>query len=674
MASGIEAGLERWNLIRLASTLVVAAVVLGGPDFTKSAVARSRWTAAEAYSWYGDQPRLFGANYVMTYAVTPTEMWQADPTVPDANTFDINAIRNELDKAQQTGFNTLRTTLSYEVWKADRDGFMSRLGQFVDAAAARGIRPTFIFWDDVNFTLNPNVTYREPYLGPQADPVPGMHNSQWTGTGGPAVRHHPENWTLPRTSPLAGAGAKEYIQDIVGTYSNDDRVLMWNGYNEPGGDGAPALVQATAAWARAMNPIQPLSFDIWGGASDGVAAQESDVISYHNYSGPPGVTDGVKGLLRGGRPVFLTEWMARTFGSTIPAVLPDLQELGVASYNWGLVNGDQQTHWPWGSPPQTQTTEPPLWFHDLYRRDGTPYKTEEIAMYQHYRLQDTVLRSADSRFVAIQNPSFEADDLGGIPDAHTVREFQGWSIIHEAGSWVGGTIVPDTWHFTEPVPDGTQAMYAVDLEVGQVLAETLAADKYYVLQVDIGHRVGRALPAYDINLYAGGIELTPLTTGMSNPVEGQWTDASKIYQVAVDSPLIGTPLEIRLSSPGYETFFDNVRLIAVDSLQEIGQTSDLDMDGAVTAADWALFLASAYTDLRGYTPAQKFLHGDLDRDDDNDVNDFRIFKSDFIAANGAAAFEALFAVPEPTGLRWQLTLLGTLVLVSRPTPRRRSSN
>ena len=33
---------------------------------------------------------LFGANYVMGYAVTPTEMWQADTTVPGANTFDMS--------------------------------------------------------------------------------------------------------------------------------------------------------------------------------------------------------------------------------------------------------------------------------------------------------------------------------------------------------------------------------------------------------------------------------------------------------------------------------------------------------------------------------------------------------------------------------------------------------
>ena len=48
-----------------------------------------------------------------------------------------------------------------------------------------------------------------------------------------------------------------------------------------------------------------------------------------------------------------------------------------------------------------------------------------------------------------------------------------------------------------------------------------------------------------------------------------------------------------------------------------------------------------------------YLKGDLDGDKDNDFADFEFFKTDFIAANGAAAFAQLTGVvPEP----------GTLVL------------
>jgi hypothetical protein len=40
----------------------------------------------------------------------------------------------------------------------------------------------------------------------------------------------------------------------------------------------------------------------------------------------------------------------------------------------------------------------------------------------------------------------------------------------------------------------------------------------------------------------------------------------------------------------------------------------------------------------------------LDGDGDNDFIDFRIFQSDFDAANGAGALARLIAVPEPQGL------------------------
>lgn len=634
---------------------------------TSEATARDRWTPEQAWSWYNDQPTLFGANYVMGYAVSATEMWQADVSTPGANTFDLNQIEFELDRAQQAGMNTLRVTLSYEVWKDDRDGFMNRLEQFVSAADDRGIRPTFIFWDDVNFTFFDHTTNKDPYLGVQEDPTPGVHNSQWTGTGGRPVLDHPENWELSHLDPAIGAGTKQYVQSIVGQYADDSRVLMWNAYNEPSnfGNGAnrvSRLIQATADWARQLDPQQPISFDVWGGATDGVALTESDVVSYHIYAGPEATIREINRQLSAGRPVVLTEWMARTFGSTVPDILPDLEEMGVASYNWGLVNGDQQTHWAWGSPPQTDTTEPPLWFHDLYRRDGTPYIAEEIEMYQHFRQRDTLLRSADSRYVEIENASFESPDLGGVPDAHVHRGFDGWTITHEAGDWVGGTIVPDTWHFDEPVPDGTQAAFAIDLEIAQTLDESLAADVYYLLQVDVGHRNGRDLPDYDIDLYAGGVELDPLSLALSNPVEGQWTEASKIYQVAAGDPLLGLPLEIRLSSTGLETFFDNVRLIAIDSIDEIGVTSDLNRDGVIDIEDWSLFSAHAYTDLSHLTPAQQFLHGDLDRDGDSDYDDFRMFKSDYEAAHGPGSFQTMLAVPEPSAAL--VLLLGVAVLVA----------
>ncbi len=78
------------------------------------------------------------------------------------------------------------------------------------------------------------------------------------------------------------------------------------------------------------------------------------------------------------------------------------------------------------------------------------------------------------------------------------------------------------------------------------------------------------------------------------------------------------------------------------------ERSDLDFNGAITAADWSVFLAHSYENLAGLSPAQAYAQGDLDGDGDNDYEDFQLFKNDFNGTNGAGAFEAMLnSVPEP---------------------------
>src|SRR6185369_15397595 len=52
----------------------------------------------------------------------------------------------------------------------------------------------------------------------------------------------------------------------------------------------------------------------------------------------------------------------------------------VAAYNWGFVNGKSQTIDPWDSWQKTYTAEPPVWFHDIFRQDGSPFSPDEVAL------------------------------------------------------------------------------------------------------------------------------------------------------------------------------------------------------------------------------------------------------------------------------------------------------
>ncbi|MFQ5931286.1 MAG: hypothetical protein ACE5MM_02640 [Nitrospiraceae bacterium] len=50
----------------------------------------------------------------------------------------------------------------------------------------------------------------------------------------------------------------------------------------------------------------------------------------------------------------------------------------MGAYNWGLVAGKTQTIYPWESWLRTFIAEPPVWFHDIFLSDGTPFDPREV--------------------------------------------------------------------------------------------------------------------------------------------------------------------------------------------------------------------------------------------------------------------------------------------------------
>jgi len=104
----------------------------------------------------------------------------------------------------------------------------------------------------------------------------------------------------------------------------------------------------------------------------------SDVITFHAYTPPADAKQRIAELKTHGRPVICTEYMARTRGSTFEAILPLFKQEHVGAINWGFVSGKTNTIFPWetkeGSP------EPALWFHDIFRPDGTPLDPGELEL------------------------------------------------------------------------------------------------------------------------------------------------------------------------------------------------------------------------------------------------------------------------------------------------------
>jgi len=157
------------------------------------------------------------------------------------------------------------------------------------------------------------------------------------------------------------------------------------------------------AWAREAGPQQPLTSGIWKGdwssndqmePMDRLQIYLSDVISFHNYDSGEEFEKRVKWLTRYNRPLLCTEYMARGNKSTFQGTLPIAKKYKVAAINWGLVAGKTQTYLPWDSWEHPYTDrEPAIWFHEVFRTDGTPYRPDEVELIK----QLTGTARADSR-------------------------------------------------------------------------------------------------------------------------------------------------------------------------------------------------------------------------------------------------------------------------------------
>jgi hypothetical protein len=112
---------------------------------------------------------------------------------------------------------------------------------------------------------------------------------------------------------------------------------------------------------------------------DRLQIELSDVITFHNYDSPTELEKRINWLKRYNRPMICTEYMARGNGSFFIGSLPVAKVHNVGMINWGLVQGKSQTHLPWDSWQRPYTDrEPSIWFHEVFRTDGSPYIQEEV--------------------------------------------------------------------------------------------------------------------------------------------------------------------------------------------------------------------------------------------------------------------------------------------------------
>ena len=345
----------------------------------RASTESSRWSSDRANRWYQAQGWPVGANYITSNAINQLEMFQP-------GTYDPQRINTELGWARLQGVNTVRVFLHDQLWAQDSRGFQLRLSQFVSIAARHGIKPMFVLFDSCWDPF--------PKLGKQHAPRPGVHNSGWVQSPG-AERIDDPSYT--RT-------LRDYVMAVLTQFRTDDRVLAWDLWNEPDNPSrqyrnversdkqqrVANLLPQVFSWARAVDPQQPLTSGVWDGEWDtahrnaisGIQLDNSDVITFHSYGDPATFENKIGELSPPGRPMICTEYMARTLGSTVEGILPVAKRHNVGAVNWGLVAGKTQTYFPWDSWDHPYTAIPEVWFHDLLRPDGRPFRDTEIQTIQ----------------------------------------------------------------------------------------------------------------------------------------------------------------------------------------------------------------------------------------------------------------------------------------------------
>jgi hypothetical protein len=335
------------------------------------------WTVEEATRWWERQPWLVGCNFIPSTAINQLEMWQAE-------TFDPATIERELGWAADLGLNLVRVYLHDLLWGPDPNGFVARIEEFLDVCERQGIGVMFVLFDDVWCV--------DARLGPQPAPVPGRHNSGWVQSPGLAALQAYED------DPAIAQRLERYVRGVVSHFAADERVLLWDVYNEPGGYPSPRdapmgeaclpLLRDVFTWVRDVSPSQPLTCGLWSNPVAPVPPSivelqlaHSDVVSFHHY-GPPEALEAECDRLRAltDRPLLCSEYLARPMKSRFETHLPIFRERKIGAIHWGLVSGKTQTVYPWWSWfDELPAPEPELWFHDVLRPDGSAFDPAEVA-------------------------------------------------------------------------------------------------------------------------------------------------------------------------------------------------------------------------------------------------------------------------------------------------------
>lgn len=351
-----------------------------------------RWSKEKSWNWYNSHPWIRGCNYMSADCANRIDQWQEYEFEKRFET-----TLKEFSLMAEIGFNSIRIIPEFFVWEKEHDGFMQRFERYIDAADKNGISCMVVLGNDC----------MPPYEEAMKRMHLGKQSVDWGYHGGRKVSQH---------GAFEGAGYSvldepetaekyyEFVRELVTKYKNDERILIWDVFNEPGNSkrGSMSLPHLKKFFEiiRAIDPAAPLTVGIWSQSTNHEALLEiekfglenSDIISYHNYKSYMDNIEECNILKKYGRPVMNTEWLNRCSGDTVEEMFPLFWLEKIGCYNWGFVAGKYQTYEPWNgvwdgyknNPENFKDFDFTKWFHDLYRPNLNPYNPKEIEIIKKF--------------------------------------------------------------------------------------------------------------------------------------------------------------------------------------------------------------------------------------------------------------------------------------------------
>ena len=349
----------------------------------------TKWSKEKVWEWYNERPWIRGCNYMSADCANRIDQWQEYGFEERLET-----TKRELALAAETGFNSIRIIPEYIVWEKEHDGFMERFERYIDVAAQNGISCMVVLGNDCC----------PPYEEAQRRMQLGEQKVDWGYHGGRKVSQH-GTFDGPGYSvldePELAEKYYEFVREIVTTYKDDERILIWDVFNEPGNSKRKTMslphLKKFFEIIREIDPIQPLTVGVWINHENldeiqKFGLENSDIISYHHYGSYTKEVKLIYHLKQYGRPLVNTEWLNRTVGNNVEELFPLFFLEKIGCYNWGFVAGKYQTFELYNStwdgykanPKNYENYDFTKWMHDLYRPSLNPYNPKEIDVIKNF--------------------------------------------------------------------------------------------------------------------------------------------------------------------------------------------------------------------------------------------------------------------------------------------------